>query len=75
LFDQHQVIFANGTAVESLYMGEQVMDMFQAEDLSSVPQRISPANETPARIIPNNHLQQKYARALIRSAQKISRVA
>ena len=75
LFDQHQVIFANGTAVESLYMGEQVMDMFQAEDLSSVPQRISPANETPARIIPNNHLQQKYARALIRSAQKIPRVA
>ena len=60
LFDQHQIIFANGTAVESLYMGEQVVDMFQAEDLSSVPQRISPANETPARIIPNNQLQQKY---------------
>ena len=35
---------ANGTAVESLYLGEQVVDMFQAEDLSSVPQRISPAN-------------------------------
>ena len=71
LFDQHQIIFANGTALESHYLGEQVMDMFQAEDLSSVPQRISPANETPARIIPNNHLQQKYARALIRSAWKI----
>ena len=71
LFDQHQIIFANGTAVESLYPGEQVMDMFQAEDLSSVPQRISPANETPARIIPNNQLQQKYARALIQSARKI----
>lgn len=71
LFDQHQIIFANGTALESHYLGEQVMDMFQAEDLSSVPQRISPANETPARIIPNNQLQQKYARALIRSARKI----
>ena len=34
LFDQRQIIFANGTAVESLRLGEQLLDVFQTQDLS-----------------------------------------